>query len=99
MRANTSHKVFPVGSTFGFAAETLHANKFMNLHIKAASHVANVEDLADDWTFTYLTRPLTYPCVGGTTGGIERRRRGAQNIKEVAQFNRFEGYWSKHTMN
>ena len=80
MRANTSHKVFPVGSTFGFAAETLHANKFMNLHIKAASHVANVEDLADDWTFNYPTRPSTY------------RNKEAQNMEEITQFDRFKGY-------
>ena len=78
-RAKTSHKAFPLGSKFGFAAAVLNAKKFIILHSKAATNLANVEDLEDDWIFTYPTRLLTYPDMGGTTSNIRRRRKEAQN--------------------
>ena len=47
-RAKTSHKAFPLGSTFGFAAAVLNAKKFIKLHNKASRNLADVEDLAED---------------------------------------------------
>ena len=91
-RAKTSHKVFPLGSKFGFAAAVLNAKNFIKLHTKAATNLENVEDLADDWTFTYLTRPSMYPEMGGTTADIGRRRKEAQHMEDIVQFDRFEGY-------
>ena len=74
-RAKTSHKAFPLGSKFGFAAAVLNAKKFIKLHNKAATNLLDVPELPDDWTFTYPTRPSTYPGMGGTTGDISRRRK------------------------
>ena len=91
-RAKTSHKAFPLGSKFGFAAAVLNAKKFIILHSKAATNLANVEDLEDEWTFSYLTRSSKYLAMGGTMGTIGSRRKEAQNMEEIAQFDRFEGY-------
>ena len=91
-RAKTSHKAFPLGPKFGFAAAVLNAKKFIKLHNKAATNLADVEELPEDWAFEYPTRPSTYPEMGGTTGDIGRRRKEAQNQEEIAQFDRFEGY-------
>ena len=73
-RGKTSHKAFLLGSNFGFTAAVLNAKIIIKLHNKAATNLENVEDLADDWTFTYPTRPPTYPVMGRMTGDTGRRK-------------------------
>ena len=91
-RAKTSHKVFTLGSKTGFVAAVLNSKRFLKMHNKAATDLADVEDLPDSWSFVYPTRPSTYPEMGGTMGDISRRRKETQKLKEIAQFDRFEGY-------
>ena len=96
--AKTSHKAFPLGSKYGFAAAVLNAKQFIKLHNKTTTHLENVEDLADDWTFTYPMQPSMYPKMGGTAGDIGRRRKEAQNMEEIEHFDRFEGYTAAFKM-
>ena len=89
-KAKTSHKSFPLGSRFDFAAAVMKTTKFIRVH---DNQCVDGDKLDPTWTFDYPERPATYDAsITGQMLEATRRRKEEERKDALMQFDTFEGY-------
>ena len=97
-RAKTSHKAFPMGSKFGFAAAVLKTKKYIEIHNAATANIPEAEELDEAWEFENPVRPEAYDDTELPANLTEaekeqrRRKQEAERAEELAQFNVCQAY-------
>ena len=69
-KAKTSHKDFPMGERFGYAAAVMKPRKFIRLHNAVCP---TGQELADNWVFNHPERPDAYDSTIANNAGEANR--------------------------
>ena len=86
----TTHKDFPLGDRFGYAAAILKSKTFIRHHNKEC---ADGDELADDWDFIIPQRPAaTDPTLGEAENDAARRKKEHEWKEHQDEFARFDAH-------
>ena len=88
-KAKTTHKAFPLGTRFGFAAAVLRTELYIAAHNKA-----NPDDELDpEWEFEHPSRLASYDATAvGNVTDATRRKKEAERNEINREWERFDAY-------
>ena len=91
--AKTSYESSPIGPKFGFSAAILKKDKYIALHNRVETGLADTANLATSWSFVHPSRPDTYDeTILAVHPEVSRRKNEAQSAELITQYETFKVY-------